>query len=226
MTLKSSTSTVQNDRKTISIPTMLRSRKTAAQNVPVVAGLCVPKGRLKNPGGGHIDGFTSLVNAQFEVLNRWHDGSVRWLLTSFLAPEVSSVAKSLNVVAREESNDAGGQQIVVEPTGTITAVKFIAGEIRLHIRDLNSDPPAERTIRLMTRLGDARGDELGLHLDDIRTEVSGPVRQAFLVSLRVQTLPSVTLQIRLTQWVITGLLQVETRIRNYDFILKMIFFQF
>ena len=214
MTLKSSTSPVQNDRQTISIPAMLRSRKTSARNVPVVAGLCVPKGRLKNPNSGHVDGFPSLVNAQFEVLNRWHDGSVRWLLTSFLAPEVSSVSRSLNVFAREESNDVGTAQRAVEASGSITAVKFVAGEICLHMRDLKSDPPAERTIRFLPRLGDVRGDELSLQLDNIRTEVSGPVRQVFVVSLRVQTLPSVTLQIRLTQWEMTGLLQVETRIRN------------
>ena len=214
MPLKSSTSTVQNDRQTISIPTMLRSRKTSAQNVPVVAGLCVPKGRLRNPGCGHIDGFKNLVNAQFEALNHWNDGSVRWLLTSFLAPEVSSVAKSLNVVAREQSNDTGTEQLAVDSSGTIIAVKFVAGEIRLHMRDLNSDPPVEQTIRLLPRLGDAHGDELTLQLDDIRTEVSGPVRQVFLVSLRVQTLPSVTLQIRLSHWATAGLLQVETRIRN------------
>ena len=214
MTLKSSTSPVQNDRQTISIPAMLRSRKTSAQNVPAVAGLCVSKGRLKSPSSGHIDGFASRVNAQFEVLNRWHDGSVRWLLTSFLAPEVSSVAKSLNVVAHEESNDANSELHAGDPCGTIIAVKFVAGEIRLHVRDLNSDPPSERTIRLLPRLGDARGDELALQLDDIRTEVSGPVRQVFLISLRAQALPSVTLQIRMTQWVTIGLLQVETRIRN------------
>jgi hypothetical protein len=214
MTLKSSTSPVQNDRQTISIPAMLRSRKTSAQNVPVVAGLCVPKGRLKNPSSGHIDGFTSLMNAQFEVLNRWNDGSVRWLLTSFLAPDVSGIARSLNVVACEDANKDSSHRIAVEPSGTIIAVKFIAGEIRLQMRDLNSDPPAERTIRLLPRLGGACGDELALQLDDIRTEVSGPVRQVFVVSLRLQTLPSVTLQIRLTQWMTAGLLQVETRIRN------------
>ena len=214
MPLKSSTSTLQNDRQTLSIPAMLRSRRTTAQNVPVVAGLCVPKGRLKNPSGGRIDGFTNLVNAQFEVLNRWHDGSVRWLLTSFIAPEVSGVAKSLNVVAREESNNADTEQLGVEPSGTIIAVKFVGGEIRLQMRDLNSDPPAERTVRLLPRLGDTHGEELALQLDDIRTEVSGSVRQVFLVSLRIQALPSVTLQVRLTHWSTAGLLQVETRIRN------------
>ena len=214
MPLKSSTSTLQNDRQTLSIPAMLRSRRTTAQNVPVVAGLCVPKGRLKNPSDGRIDGFASLVNAQFEVLNRWHDGSVRWLLTSFIAPEVSGVAKSLNVVAREESNNADREQLAVEPSGTIIAVKFVGGEIRLQMRDLNSDPPAERTVRLLPRLGDAHGEELALQLDDIRTEVSGSVRQVFLVSLRIQALPSVTLQVRLTHWSTAGLLQVETRIRN------------
>ena len=214
MPLKSSTSTLQNDRQTLSIPAMLRSRRTTAQNVPVVAGLCVPKGRLKNPSGGRIDGLTNLVNAQFEVLNRWHDGSVRWLLTSFIAPEVSGVAKSLNVVAREESNNADTEQLAVEPSGTIIAVKFVGGEIRLQMRDLNSDPPAERTVRLLPRLGDTHGEELALQLDDIRTEVSGSVRQVFLVSLRIQALPSVTLQVRLTHWSTAGLLQVETRIRN------------
>ena len=214
MPLKSSTSTLQNDRQTLSIPAMLRSRRTTAQNVPVVAGLCVPKGRLKNPSGGRIDGFASLVNAQFEVLNRWHDGSVRWLLTSFIAPEVSGVAKSVNVVAREESNNADTEQLGVAPSGTIIAVKFVGGEIRLQMRDLNSDPPAERTVRLLPRLGDTHGEELALQLDDIRTEVSGSVRQVFLVSLRIQALPSVTLQVRLTHWSTAGLLQVETRIRN------------
>jgi hypothetical protein len=214
MPLKSSTSTLQNDRQTLSIPAMLRSRRTTAQNVPVVAGLCVPKGRLKNPSGGRIDGLTNLVNAQFEVLNRWHDGSVRWLLTSFIAPEVSGVAKSLNLVAREESNNADTEQLAVEPSGTIIAVKFVGGEIRLQMRDLNSDPPAERTVRLLPRLGDADSEELALQLDDIRTEVSGSVRQVFLVSLRIQALPSVTLQVRLTHWSTAGLLQVETRIRN------------
>lgn len=214
MPLKSSTSLVQNDRQTISIPAMLRSRRTTARNVPIVAGLCVPKGRLKNPISGQIDGFTKSVQAQFEVLNRWQDGSVRWLLTSFLAPDVSGIAKSLNVIPREARDDAGTTLPAIQPPGAITAVKFLEGEIRLHMRDLNSDPPAEQTIRLLPRLGDARGDELALQLDDIRTEVSGPVRQVFLVSLRVQSLPSVTLQIRLTQWVSAGLLQVETRIRN------------
>ncbi len=214
MTLKSSTSTVQNDRRTISIPAMLRSRETSAQNVPVVAGLCVPKGRLKNPGVGRIEGFANSATAQFEVLNRWNDGSVRWLLTSFLAPEVSSVAKSLNVIAHEEPDGAGAKNQIHQSSGTIIAVKFIAGEIRLHMRDLSSDPPAERTVRLLPRLGDTRSEELALQLDDIRTEVSGPVRQVFLVSLRAQALPSVTLQIRLTQWCSAGLLQVETRIRN------------
>lgn len=179
-----------------------------------MAGLCVPKGRLKNLSSGHIDGFTGLVNAQFDVLNRWPDGSVRWFLTSFLAPEVSSVSRSLNIVAREESTAAETHNPVSASSGTITTVKFVTGEIWLHMRDLNGDPPAERTVRLQPRLGNVRGDELALQLDDIRTEVSGPVRQVFVVSLRVQALPSVTLQIRLTQWTTAGLLQVETRIRN------------
>ena len=83
----------------VKIPTVLRSRSTAAQNVPVVAGVCVPKGLLTHATSGQIVGSATAVAAQFEVLNRWNDGSVRWMLASFIAPEVSSSGQELSVIA-------------------------------------------------------------------------------------------------------------------------------
>lgn len=85
MTLKPQTRITPDPQQTTTIPCVLRSRSTAAQNVPVIGGLCVPKGRLRDAANGHVEGFQSVVAAQFDVLNRWNDGSVRWMLASFIA---------------------------------------------------------------------------------------------------------------------------------------------
>ncbi len=188
---------------------MLRSRSTPAHNVPVVAGLCIPKARLTDVTSGQVSGFEFPVAAQFEVLNRWNDGSVRWMLASFIAPEVSSSGQDLCVVASCEN-----QAPKYAAADNLTTVKCVQGEISIITRDLTCDPPTQRTIRLAPVLRDSHGQSLPLQLDSIGEEVVGPIRQVYLVAARIQSMPFVTLQLRLTHWVSAGLLQAETRIRN------------
>ena len=209
MTLNPSTTTSRETQPSVRIPATLRSRSTVAQNVPVVAGVCIPKARLTDVVSGHISGFDTPVAAQFEVLNRWNDGSVRWMLTSFVAPEVSGTGQKLHVVATAESHAPEFPE-----SDNLTTVKCIQGEISITKRDLTCDPPAQRTVRLSPVLRDTNGQHLLFHLDGIREEVAGPIRQVYLVSARIQSVPFVTLQLRLTHWASTGLLHVETRIRN------------
>jgi len=232
------------------IPTVLRSRSTTTRNVPVVGGLCLPKGQLSDTVCGHVEGFASAVDAQFEVLNRWNDGSVRWMLASFVAPEVTSDERELGLIPRhrvypggppdsapldnqannQANNQAGathtrtsGAKSVGPPRqagwggesqSQTTTIKLQDGEIQLITRNLNSDPPMERTLRLKPILRDINGKQQALQFDGIRDEVVGPVRQVFVIASRIQALPFVTLQYRLTSWPSVGLLQVETRIRN------------
>ena len=61
---------------------------------------------------------------------------------------------------------------------------------------------------------DPDGQDLPLQLDSIREEVSGSIRQVYVVAAHIQSLPFITLQLRLTHWASAGLLQVEIRIRN------------
>ncbi len=187
---------------------MLRSRSTAARNVPVVAGVCVPKGLLKHVTSGQIVGFVTAVAAQFEVLNRWNDGSVRWMLASFIAPEVSSSGQELSVAACESCSRKNSL------SDNLTTVKCLQGQISIKTRELTCDLPTQRTVHLTPVVCDPDGKDLPLQLDSIREEVSGSIRQVYVVAASIQSLPFITLQLRLTHWASAGLLQVETRIRN------------
>ncbi len=209
MTLKLSTTTFHRTQTSVTIPAVLRSRSIAARNVPVVAGLCLPKGRLTTAAIGHVAGFEANIAAQFEVLNRWHDGSVRWLLTSLIAPEVSSHGCELSVVALCEK-----QSQKSPASNCVTTMKSIPSEIQVITRDTINDSPVERTLRLTPCLRDISGAELPLQIDRIREEVNGAIRQVCVVAVRIPSVPFVTLQLRLTHWASAGLLHVETRLRN------------
>ncbi len=208
MTLKITTSKFGDNHQMVSIPAVLRSRSKAALGVPVVAGLCVPQGQLVDAARGRVEGFSQSVKAQFEVLNRWNDGSVRWMLASFIAPEASAAPRDVSVVASQCESTTN-----LATTG-FTTIKFVNGEILISTRDLTSDPPTERTQRLKPCFRDADGDELVLQLDSIREELTGEIRRVSVISTRIRSLPFVTVQMRLTYWTDAGLLQVETRLRN------------
>lgn len=216
MTLKSTTGQLlRNAQQLVLIPAVLRTRGSAVCNVPVVAGLCLPKGRLSNSDCGHVEGFDQATPVQIDVLNRWHDGSVRWMLASFIAPDASCVGRELGIVATEQSDSSVRQQSYQNPgTDILTTIKLVGSQIHIITRNLDMDLPTEHTLRLSPLISDAAGEQLSLQFDGVREEVRGSVRQVFVVSSRVQALPAVTLQFRLTHWVSTGLLHVETRIRN------------
>lgn len=126
-----------------------------------------------------------------------------------LSPDVSCDGRELNVCPASHLNAKSSL-----PEYHVTTVKGICGEICIVTRDLTSDPPTEKIIRLMPYLCDVDGRELPLVIGSIREEISGAVRQVYLVNAHVQSKPCVTFQLRLTHWAGAGLLQVETRIRN------------
>jgi hypothetical protein len=208
MSLEPST-TSRETKQSVTIPATLRSRSSIARNVPIVAGLCVPKGRLSDVADGCVSGFNRSVAAQFEVLNRWNDGSVRWMLTSFVAPETNSRDCEVSILASSETS-----RLPVLPSYNVTTVKGLCGEICVVTRDLSADPPRERILRLMPCFSGIDGTVLPLHVETIRKEIAGPIRQVFVVDAQIQSLHFVTLQLRLTHWVSAGFVQVETRIRN------------
>ncbi|MFO0977088.1 MAG: hypothetical protein U0996_11870 [Planctomycetaceae bacterium] len=181
----------------------------AGKMVPVQTGVCFPKGQLVSANAAQICGFEEAVTAQVDVLNRWHDGSVRWALLSFVAPDTSAGTRLL-IAENWHVSGAESQGM----SSVVTNVRIQRDEISLHVRDLAPDNLRQYQIHMTPRLHDTAGAERTLEMLSVREECAGPIRQVFLITATLQTAPFITIQFRLTHWKSSGTLQLETRLRN------------
>lgn len=170
------------------------------RQVPMTSGLCVPKGKLFDCGEWAVEG---LGGAQFptqtEVLNRWSDGSVRWLLMHFVAGRILPGRTSCTLVRSKHP---------LVPI--ISSVRWLEGAIAATVRNAQS----EQTIRIVPELTVKSGRCLELEITNVRKESSGTVRCVSLIDAHVRNQPFVTLQFRLEIWPAAGHVKVDTRIRN------------
>src|SRR5438552_10086411 len=73
-----------------SLPLLLRS-PIAAREQPVTRGVPFPRGVLTDPAAVALfDDARREVFVQTQVLSRWSDGSVRWLLLEFLMEQIAA----------------------------------------------------------------------------------------------------------------------------------------
>ncbi|MEZ6130609.1 MAG: hypothetical protein R3C59_18130 [Planctomycetaceae bacterium] len=88
---------------------------TALMRVPMTHGLCIPRGSLVDAASWDVIGLGhDAVAAQVEVLNRWPDGSVRWLLMHFVAPEISPGCTECALVRRRVDHESRASERLPE----------------------------------------------------------------------------------------------------------------
>lgn len=170
------------------------------RNVPMTHGLCVPKGTLfdceewvvEGLGGAHFP-------AQTEVLNRWSDGSVRWLLMHFVAGRILPGRTSSALVRHKQPQ-----------TSTTNSVRWIEGGITATVQHAD----VESAFRIVPELTAENGQCLSLEITDVRIERSGAVRCVSVIEAHVPRMPFVRLQFRVEVWPAAGHCKVDTRIRN------------
>lgn len=175
-------------------------------NVPFTQGLCLPKGQLIQNDSWQVVGPNQIAwDAQTEVLDRWSDGSVRWLLASFVAAQVPA-----DVVCCHLQPQASATSV------SATTIRFNqqSAAYELRIQSAESTQPTEDTIRVQPELKDHEGNLLEIVSDDIQQEHCGPIRQVFVASAHLQSAPFVTLQLRFEVWPQIGHIEIQTRIRN------------
>lgn len=198
----------------------------------ISSGLCVPRGLLTEVSLLRVGGLSEPVTAQAEVLNRWSDGSIRWMLVSFVIPATDSQTvagkrlrcASLNrrlagvqlpvtfrPVAPED--DSAASRLFVQ-CREHTVVKVVRNVIQISAQLFDGADSIQRTLRIAPRLSCPNDTVKDLIVDGVLCEVYGPVRQVFVVSTRAADRPDVTLQFRITNWPTAGLIDFETRIRN------------
>jgi hypothetical protein len=193
-------------------------------DIPFSAGLCVPRGRLRELSGFKVLTGTSELLAQAQVLNRWSDGSVRWVLASFVLPSLAGVSSSRQSAG---STLQTGQallplqflpqsSILSDHSSDLMASRCFDGEIVVQTRSFAGQLPDEHSIRLRPVLLLPDGEVAEFLCDGITEETSGPVCRTILFSLRLRSRTSIQLTVRITHWLSVGLWQVEPRLRNTE----------
>jgi hypothetical protein len=187
------------------IPAVIKSRIGSSQSVPICSGLCLPKSQLFKATEACVEGFADKIIAQVDILNRWCDGSIKWMLASFLAPQTSTGEQALEIRVPAEPS---------RPTAHRTTVLLQSDSFKITTSNPDAELPESRTVTIRPMLQSRSGHSLSVHCDKLHQELTGSVRQVIVVDAVVPSHPLISLQFRVTFWMATGLLQIDTRIRN------------
>lgn len=182
---------------------LVSTASTRQKRVPVTSGVCVPKGQLFEPGEWLVEAGGAHLQAQTEVLNRWSDGSVRWLLTRFVAGRVMPGRTSCSLLRPEKR---------AEHFSATTTLQRVNNGLRLYISDPHKS--IESSVFLTPEMADVDGHPLALTVDSVKEEVAGNVCSVFAVDLTVTSTPCVKLQLTVEVWPGSGLVRTDVRIRN------------
>jgi exo-rhamnogalacturonan lyase-like protein len=196
-----------------------RRRDVARQHEPVSIGVPFPRGRHADLSGLVVhDGGMRPLPTQWDVLARWPDGSVRWALLDFIA-SVEAGRESQFLVDRGTRPSGGDDARLTARTG-VEAVAVDTGVARFEVSSV--DATIEGRFREGTSgisvsfvLTDARARSFIPRLSSLTLEASGPVRATVRVEGHVGKGSSrVEIEARTSFYVGTGLVLVETTIRN------------
>ena len=180
------------------------SAKAGLHHAPVGGGVCLPKGRLFDVGNWLVEGFGGAhLVAQTEVLNRWSDGSVRWLLARF-APDQILPGKTSATLIRPEKR-------AKHASGT-TTLQQSQGELTLSLQHPHNARHTD--LKLTPELLDRNGRSLNLQITSITEEVHGDVCCTFVANVEVADVPFVNMQIRIEVWPSCDVIRVHSKIRN------------
>ena len=180
---------------------------TQCTQVPLTCGLCMPKGHLFKASSAQIHfqnndsaalSETTSVNADAEVLNRWHDGSIRWVQVNFVAPELPK-----GTIQATASFQSSSQEDKTAP------VSLRAVTDHSYLLDLNG-----LKTKIDTLVFDQNGHSLQLFVKSLNQTSKTIHRQRFESTLCLNQSPDIELKLTFDVWPTTGTVDVSTRIRN------------
>jgi hypothetical protein len=151
---------------------------------PLTAGIPVPKGSLNDPVTlCLLDAGGRPVPSQTEVLARWPDGSVKWLLLDFVAPSLSGGCERWLLRGRPERTGPGPAErlrILDSTAGVVVET----GAVAVHLspaalpfaRVLTGGEDLLEPASVRTVLTDAKGRSGSPRVERVVVEDRGPVR--------------------------------------------------
>lgn len=170
-------------------------------NAPVTTGLCLPKGHIVDIVSADImievSNATS-INADTKVLNRWHDGSVRWVQVDFVAPKLP-IGKSQATATFFPD---------VQPNQAFPAASLSVKDqsFLLEIGD--------RKMLITPVMADQHGQSLQLSTTSITQNEHPAQRQRREAVLSVDGYSDIELRLTFDVWPEAGIVDLSTRILN------------
>lgn len=173
------------------------------KKVPITSGVCLPKGALPEKGEWLVEFGGAHLPAQTEVLNRWSDGSVRWMLTRFVAGRIAPGRTACTLIRPEKRAQHFAGTTSLRPDGD---------SLILNISDPHN--ATDENLQIKPILIGNNGQPLELAFNDIENHSTGEVCCEFVVSANVKNVSNVSLKLRIEVWPHSGLIRTDTQIRN------------
>lgn len=187
-----------------SIPFELVSTATTKQKgVPVCSGVCVPKGTLHEVGEWLVETGGAHLPAQTTVLNRWSDGSVRWMLVRFVAGRVAP-GRTVGTLVRPDKRP--------QHFTALTTLRHHSDELLLEITDAHKT--SQHVATLIPRLYGESGQPLQLQIESVTEDVRGDVCCVFQVAVRCLQAPAARLNVEMEIWPSHSLIRTSVTLTN------------
>lgn len=178
--------------------------RTPLTGVPLSTGVCIPRGQLFEPGGWLLEGLGGVqAPVDTDVLHRWSDGSIRWMLVRFVARKLQPGRTNCTLlsVPRQPNPAAGASEIAT-----------VDSNLRIQMHSRNARDLA--AIELRPQLCGPRSEDLRLRIVRHEQTVQQNQFQQFVVQYGCNRHRFLTLQLVVDVWPTTGIIRIDARLRN------------
>jgi hypothetical protein len=192
---------------------------TPRHGEPIAVGVPLPRGALRDASrAGVVDAAERPIPSQHEVLARWPDGSIRWLLTELNAT-VDAREHATVYLQTASAIPSGDPQPIHAGDATI---EFVAGQRRFAVSRRGAElfsarcgAAAALTADSVTlRLQGVDGRQREALLESAELECAGPVRVTVNASGGFGSSDPLRFRARLTLYAASSLLKLELTVHN------------
>jgi hypothetical protein len=209
-------------RSADSVPLLLDSEVDSPATQPVTVGIPFARGTLRDPNSLRLCDPNGPVPMQTQVLARWSDGCVKWLLLDFLANGLRKGTNAWALTPRrgdEAPTSAGRLRVTESPDAVV--VETGCAEFRLSRERLRPfarvtvageevlEPDAAGVVLI-----DADGRRQPARIEHVAVESPGPVRATVRLEGRSAGRDQLRFVARLCFYAGTGLVRVALTVHN------------
>jgi hypothetical protein len=204
-----------------------RGNRDRRHDEPVTWGIPLPSGAYHQAERARIlndRGEDAAVQAR--VLERWPDGSIRWLLVDFHADSPSTYRLRFTESPADQAVQPAlssrpdfdrsirfkrdPQRVIVETGGCAFAIE--AGDCLFRVTSPGNDTPSQRVTVVAT---DRDGQTAQVRFDDIKEETVGPLRLELVISGVIELgLEALHVATRLHFFAVSAVVRVEVAVLN------------